>query len=114
MKRKYYTRKQISAINWKRRWKKLWDEDPDVMEGHRVNATKAAALMRHEQKLGLSDLLASWPQLMDAQSLERQVKEVIPKNYKPASLVRRLKRLGLIRYRDDVKQWHNLCHLPAV
>lgn len=110
---KFYSRQQISAINWKRRWKKRWDESPDEMEGHRVKATKAAAKMRHDQKLGLADLLADWPAMLDTPSLDKHIREVIPKNYKPASLVRRLKRLGLIRWREDAKGWHNLCHLPA-
>ena len=110
---KFYSRQQLSAINWKRRWKKRWDENPDEMERHRVKATHAAAKMRHDQKMGLAELLGSWPAALDTQSLDRHIKEVIPKGYKPASLVRRLKRLGLIRWRADGNVWHNVCHLPC-
>ena len=110
---KFYTRKQIAAINWKRRWAKRWEQDPEGMELHRVKATRQAARKRHDQKLGLADLLSTWPALIDTPSLDRHIREVIPVGYQPASLVRRLKRLGLIRYRDDAHAWHNLCHLPA-
>lgn len=109
---KFYSLRQISAINWKRKLKKRWDAEPEVMEGIRVKATKMAAKMRHDQKLGLRDLLSDWPALLDTQSLDKHIRQVIPKGYQPASLVRRLKRLGLIRYREDAGAWHNLCHLP--
>lgn len=109
---KYYTRKQIASINWKRRWKKRWETSPEQMEAYREKATKAAASKRHDQKVGLFGLLSDWPAILDTASLDRYIKEVIPKGYRPASLVRRLKRLGLIRYREDAKAWHNLCHLP--
>ena len=109
---KYYTRKQISSINWKRRWKKRWEQSPEEMESFRVKATKAATLKRHDQKLALSRMLSAWPATLNTANLDRCIKEVIPKGYQPASLVRRLKRLGRIRYRSDVECWHNLCHLP--
>ena len=109
---KFYTRKQISAINWKRRWGKLWQTDPETMEQHRAEATRQAARMRHDQKLGLADVLGTWPALLDTPSLDRHIRTIIPKGYQPSSLIRRLKRLGLIRYREDAKAWHNLCHLP--
>jgi hypothetical protein len=109
---KYYTPKQIASINWKRRWKKRWEQSPEEMESFRVKATKAASLKRHEQKVALQGFLSDWPAALDTATLGRYIKEVIPKGYQPASLVRRLKRLGLIRYREDGECWHNLCHLP--
>jgi hypothetical protein len=109
---RFYSRRQLSAINWKRKLKKRWDAEPEVMEAIRVKATTLAAKMRHDQMLGLHDLIAQWPAVLDTSCLDKHIREVIPEGYQPSSLIRRLKRLGLIRYRNECKEWHNLCHLP--
>jgi hypothetical protein len=40
---KFYSLRQMSAINWKPKLKKRWDSEHEIIECLRFNATKMAA-----------------------------------------------------------------------
>lgn len=101
----------------RRRW--LWKNKRPLMEAGRDKATKKAAEKHHTVNQHLLVEVRTWPDLMTPAQLDRQLDD-LPYHRKGrkrrmsrASLIRRLRSLGLISYDPVGNAWANICKLPA-
>lgn len=101
----------------RRRW--LWKNKRPLMEAGRDKATKQAAEKHHTVNQHLLVEVRTWPDLMTPAQLDRQLDD-LPYHRKGrkrrmsrASLIRRLRSLGLISYDPVGNAWANICKLPA-
>lgn len=104
---------------WTRRRRWLWKNKPTLMEAGRSKATKAAAEKHHNVNQHLLVEVGTWPHLMTPAQLDAQLDD-LPYHRKGkkrrmsrASLVRRLRSLGLISYDPASNAWTNLCTFPS-
>jgi hypothetical protein len=105
---------QLRYLAAKRRWTKIrlkaWREMPEKMEAARREATVAAARKRKDKNDGLRRVVATWPDVLTSPELRERIAADIAYNGKPSSLVWRLRRHGMLSFRDD-GNWVNLCTL---
>lgn len=101
----------------RRRW--LWKNKRPLMEAARDKATKKAAEKHHTVNQRLLVEVRDWPDLMTPAQLDQQLDD-LPYHRKGrkrrmsrASLIRRLRSLGLISYDPVCNAWSNICKLPA-
>ena len=113
-------RSQLRAIAIKRRWAKLWKEDPVRMEAFRKVACATNAELWRMRNLNLRGAVAEWPErmtpaefatrcinLLDGASFDTRIRMS-----KPDSVRRRLATKGMVRYDPAAGLWINLCRLP--
>lgn len=100
-------------------WRTLWRTKPDKMEEARGKATLAASLKVQEANRWLQETVKEWPETFTAYELVR-IAEQLPyvrkgrKRRMPhASLVRRLRSMGLISYDPAKALWINLTRLTS-
>ena len=108
------TPSQLRYLAVKRRWSRIrlkaWREMPDRMEAARREATKEAARKRRDKNDGLRQVVATWPDLLTSPQLRERIAADIDYKGKPSSLVYRLRRHGMVSFRED-GNWVNLCTL---
>jgi len=108
------TPSQLRYLAVKRRWSRIrlkaWREMPDRMEAARREATKEAARKRRDKNDGLRQVVATWPDLLTSPQLRERIASDIAYKGKPSSLVYRLRRHGMVSFRED-GNWVNLCTL---
>jgi len=96
-----------------RKWRLLWKTRPNLMEAFRSKATQAAASKVQKTNRYIADAVKEWPDHFTAQELT-QLALAFPykrKNRKRrmphASLVRRLRSMGLLSYDPALARWIN-------
>lgn len=95
-------------------WRTLWRTKPDKMEEARGKATLAASLKVQEANRWLQETVKEWPKTFTASELVRLAEQLpyVRKGRKRrmphASLVRRLRSMGLISYDPAKALWLNL------
>jgi hypothetical protein len=108
------TPSQLRYLAVKRRWSRIrlkaWREMPDRMEAARREATKEAARKRRDKNDGLRQVVATWPDILTCPELRERIAADIAYKGKPSSLVWRLRRHGMLSFRED-GNWVNLCTL---
>jgi hypothetical protein len=108
------TPSQLRYLAIKRRWTRIrlkaWREMPEKMEAARREATKEAARKRRDKNDGLRQVVATWPDLLTSPQLRERIAADIDYKGKPSSLVYRLRRHGMVSFRED-GNWLNLCTL---
>jgi hypothetical protein len=108
------TPSQLRYLAVKRRWSRIrlkaWREMPERMEAARREATKEAARKRRDKNDGLRQVVATWPDLLTSPQLRERIAADIDYKGKPSSLVYRLRRHGMVSFRED-GNWVNLCTL---
>jgi len=108
------TPSQLRYLAVKRRWTRIrlkaWREMPERMEAARREATKEAARKRRDKNDGLRQVVATWPETMTVHQLRERIAADIDYAGKPSSLVWRLRRHGMLSFRED-GNWVNLCTL---
>ena len=108
------TPSQLRYLAVKRRWSRIrlkaWREMPDRMEAARREATKEAARKRRDKNDGLRQVVATWPDILTCPELRERITADIAYKGKPSSLVWRLRRHGMLSFREDGR-WVNLCTL---
>jgi hypothetical protein len=108
------TPSQLRYLAIKRRWTRIrlkaWREMPEKMEAARREATKEAARKRRDKNDGLRQVVATWPDLLTSPQLRERIAADIDYKGKPSSLVYRLRRHGMVSFRED-GNWVNLCTL---
>jgi|688.fasta_scaffold392358_2 hypothetical protein len=108
------TPSQLRYLAIKRRWTRIrlkaWREMPEKMEAARREATKEAARKRRDKNDGLRQVVATWPDLLTSPQLRERIAADIAYKGKPSSLVYRLRRHGMVSFRED-GNWLNLCTL---
>ena len=108
------TPSQLRYLAVKRRWTRIrlkaWREMPDRMEAARREATKEAARKRRDKNDGLRQVVATWPDTLTVPELRERIAADIAYKGKPSSLVWRLRRHGMLSFREDGR-WANLCTL---
>jgi hypothetical protein len=108
------TPSQLRYLAIKRRWSRIrlkaWKEMPDRMEAARREATKEAARKRRDKNDGLRQVVATWPDILTCPELRERIAADIAYKGKPSSLVWRLRRHGMLSFRED-GNWVNLCTL---
>jgi hypothetical protein len=108
------TPSQLRYLAIKRRWTRIrlkaWREMPEKMEAARREATKEAARKRRDKNDGLRQVVATWPDLLTSPQLRERIASDIDYKGKPSSLVYRLRRHGMVSFRED-GNWLNLCTL---
>ena len=108
------TPSQLRYLAIKRRWTRIrlkaWREMPEKMEAARREATKEAARKRRDKNDGLRQVVATWPDLLTSPQLRERIAADIDYKGKPSSLVYRLRRHGMVSFRED-GTWLNLCTL---
>lgn len=111
-----YLAKRRDLTN-RRRW--LWKNKPTLMEAGRAKATRQAALIRNEIAMRIRSRVSTWPDIMTPAQLDEHlltlpyVRKGKRRRMSRASLVRRLRSLGLISYQPASNIWSNLCNLPS-
>lgn len=116
--RRRATPAQAAYLKGKRRqtkyWRTLWRTKPDKMEEARGKATLAASLKVQEANRWLEETVKEWPETFTAYELVRLAEQLpyVRKGRKRrmphASLVRRLRSMGLISYDPAKALWLNL------
>jgi hypothetical protein len=105
---------QLRFLAAKRRWSRIrlkaWREMPERMEAARREATKEAARKRRDKNDGLRQVVATWPDILTSPQLRERIASDIDYKGKPSSLVYRLRRHGMLSFRED-GMWVNLCTL---
>ena len=105
---------QLRYLAIKRRWTRIrlkaWREMPEKMEAARRQATVAAARKKKDKNEGLRQVVATWPETMTVPELRERIAADIAYKGKPSSLVWRLRRHGMLTFRED-GNWVNLCAL---
>lgn len=105
---------QLRYLAIKRRWTKIrlraWREMPEKMEAARREATKEASRKRKDKNDGLRQVVATWPAVVSSPQLRELIAADIAYSGKPSSMVWRLRRHGMLLFRED-GQWVNLCSL---
>jgi hypothetical protein len=108
------TPSQLRYLAIKRRWTRIrlkaWREMPEKMEAARREATKEAARKRRDKNDGLRQVVATWPDLLTSPQLRERIAADIDYKGKASSLVYRLRRHGMVSFRED-GNWLNLCTL---
>jgi hypothetical protein len=108
------TPSQLRYLAIKRRWSRIrlkaWREMPDRMEAARREATKEASRKRRDKNDGLRQVVATWPDILTCPELRERIASDIAYKGKPSSLVWRLRRHGMLSFREDGR-WVNLCTL---
>ena len=108
------TPSQLRYLAIKRRWSRIrlkaWREMPDRMEAARREATKEASRKRRDKNDGLRQVVATWPDILTCPELRERIAADIAYKGKPSSLVWRLRRHGMLSFRED-GNWVNLCTL---
>ncbi len=108
------TPSQLRFLAAKRRWSRIrlkaWREMPERMEAARREATKEAARKRRDKNDGLRQVVATWPDTLTCPELRERIAADIAYKGKPSSLVWRLRRHGMLSFREDGR-WVNLCTL---
>jgi hypothetical protein len=108
------TEAQRRYLSIKRQWTKIrlkaWKEIPERMEAARREATRLAAKKKQDKNTGLRQVISSWPDTMTVYELRQRIADEIEYKGKPSSLVWRLRRHGMICFRED-GLWVNLCTL---
>lgn len=95
-------------------WRTLWRTKPDKMEEARGKATLAASLKVQEANRWLQETVKEWPETFTAYEFVRLAEQLpyVRKGRKRrmphASLVRRLRSMGLISYDPAKALWLNL------
>jgi hypothetical protein len=101
----------------RRRW--LWKNKPTLMEAGRAKATRQAALNKNQIAMRIRDRVSTWPELMTPAQLDEHlmtlpyVRKGKKRRMSRASLVRRLRSLGLIAYQPTTNTWSKICNLPS-
>lgn len=97
------------------KWRTLWRTEPQRMETARRKATLAAALKVQGANRWLTETVKAWPETFTAPEFLRLASDLpyVRKGRKRrmphASLVRRLRSMGLISYDPALGLWLNLC-----
>lgn len=113
--RAYLARRR--ELTRRRRW--LWKHQRPLMESIRSKATKKAAEKKQGINLWMTDEVALWPRTMTPAQLDEHLmtmpytRKGRKRRMSRASLIRRLRSLGLISYDPACNTWSNLCPLPS-
>lgn len=102
-------RRRIAKLNTLKRWKKLWKENPQLMESFRVKATETASMQKQSRREKLKNTIATWPKTMTTTEIKALVAANIPKDYNPKSAFNRMRKLNLCAFDPALGVWVNNC-----
>jgi len=81
------------------------------MESIRVKAITAAKAVKEQKNQRIREAMSAWPSTLDTATLREYILKDFTYKGKVSSLIWRMRRHGMMQFRDD-GLWHNLCHLP--
>jgi hypothetical protein len=96
-----------------KRWKRLWESEPEEMEAARQRATEASVSTYRNRVERLKSLLVDWPREMSRPDIRIRCQMVaIQFAFKPPSLLKKLTRLKYVSYDALRGVWINNINCP--